>query len=82
MIVDFYTKTGSHYRGDVAAQTIECVGPDPFPPHAVDGATFGPDQFKVGARTIVWWRDGGPYGQPIMITSRIERIEWREAGVQ
>lgn len=77
MIADFWTKTGSHYRANDVAQTVECVGPRPFAPHKVDNVTLGLGTLVVGRRALVTWEDGcGPFGKPVMITSVIERVEW------
>lgn len=78
MIADIHTKSGSHYRADDVAQTVECVSPRPFPPHKVDTVTLGLGKLVAGMRAVVVWADGrGPYGRETMITSRIERVEWR-----
>lgn len=75
MVIDFWTKN-SHYRADDVALTVECVGPNPFPPQPITkfGRTW--DMLVVGLPVIVRWADGvGPMGKAVMRTSVIQRIE-------
>lgn len=81
MIADIHTASGSHYRADDEAQTVECVGPEPFPPYKVDNVTLGLGAIVAGRRMSVTWADGrGPYGKAVMHTSIVERVAWRAAG--
>lgn len=75
MIVDFWTKTGSHYRADDAAQTLECIGPNPFAPHKVALAVPPIPDIAVGQRMRAVWVDGGPYGKASISTSDVVRVE-------
>lgn len=75
MVIDFWTKN-SHYRADDVAQTVECLGPKPFPPQAVAkfARTWG--MLVVGYPVVVRWVDGkGPLGKAVMFTSAIQRLE-------
>ena len=78
MIADFWTKTGSHYRRDDVANTVECIGPEPFPPHKVlaTGVYSSP---TVGRRFVAVWATVGPTGKGIMHTSEVVRVERSEA---
>ena len=60
MIADFWTKSGTHYRADDVAQTLECIGPDPFPPHKIVLAVPAIPDIAVGRRRRAVWADGGP----------------------
>lgn len=73
MIADVWTKSGTHYRADDVAQTVECVGPEPFPPHKIVLAI--PAIPEIGRRMRVMWADGGPFGKASMSTSDVVRVE-------
>jgi hypothetical protein len=74
MITDFWTKSGSHYRRDDVANTVECVGPEPFPPHKVlVTSAYSPP--TVGRRFVAVWDGEGPVGKAVMHTSTVVRVE-------
>jgi hypothetical protein len=74
MITDFWTKSGSHYRRDDVANTVECVGPEPFPPHKVT-VTDAYSPPTVGRRFVALWDGPGPVGKAVMHTSTVVRVE-------
>ena len=76
MITDFWTKSGSHYRRDDVANTVECIGPEPFPPHKVTvTSAYSPP--TVGRRFVALWAGPGPTGKGVMHTSEVVRVEPR-----
>jgi hypothetical protein len=78
MITDFWIKSGSHYRADDEANTVECLGPEVFPPHKIVLAI--PAIPEVGRRMRVMWADGGPYGKASMSTSDVVLVEQQKDG--
>ena len=77
MVIDFWTRN-SHYRLNEEARTVECVGPNPFPPTPIDKYERTREMLVVGSPVTVRWAEGvpSPYrGKAVMQTSVIQRIE-------
>ena len=80
MVIDFWTRN-SHYRLDEGARTVECVGPNPFPPTLIAKYERTREMLVIGSPVIVRWAEGvrSPYrGKAVMRTSLIQRIETSE----
>lgn len=79
-MIDFYTKSGSHYRIDMAARTVECVAPPEvaFPARLVlrgMASDSGPDVPVVGRPYIAFWSEPDELGRAFMRTSLVVRSE-------
>lgn len=72
-IVEFKTASGSVYRKDVEANTMECVsGRDPFPPRRIAEDTGIPmcDGIYAGM-----WEEPDDKGRRVLRTSRIVEVK-------
>ena len=77
-MIDFITKSGSHYRVDLDARTVECIAPPEgaFPPRKVaHGASndhfSGPEKPAVGRRYLAFWADPREVGHTFMRTTEV-----------
>lgn len=76
-MIDFITKSGSHYRVDMAARTVECISPpeSAFPPrralHGADKDCNGPDRPVLGRPYIAFWENPREHGHTFMRTSEV-----------
>lgn len=84
-MIDFHTKSGSHYRIDMTAGTVECVAPPEvaFAARRVlrgMGSEHGPDRPVVGRPYIAFWVEPDELGRAYLRTSNVREVEEHEAG--
>lgn len=70
-MIDFHTKSGSHYRIDMAARTVECIDPPEaaFPARrAAEGCLVEP---ALGAPFFSFWEKPDDHGRVFLRTSEV-----------
>lgn len=79
-MIEFITKSGSIYRINMSARTVECIEPpeSAFPPRLVS-TEFDLAIPKVGARYIAVWAQPNEHGHTLMRTSIVVEWTWKQA---
>ena len=79
-MIEFITQSGSTYRVDMSARTVECIEPpeSAFPPRKVS-ELHGPYAPEVGKRYLAVWAQPNEHGHTIMRTSIVVDVEDMDA---